>query len=142
MAPWRPFLDALAQSMALSRLPAAEILYFANVPKRTLFRSTALSGGVPADAVFDRHGGAGLLIISDAGAARGYFSRQRLQQTAKFLAHANRARAVVWINPMPRPRWRDTTADHISADRNATFLPLDIASLIRAVDVLRGAKAH
>ncbi len=47
-----------------------------------------------------------------------------------------------WINPMPSSRWAGTTAEPIATSKGATFLPLNVASLIRAVDILRGVKSH
>jgi uncharacterized protein with von Willebrand factor type A (vWA) domain len=143
MAPWRPFLDALARSLALSRLQDARMLYFTNVPGRAFFRLPTLTDAIRAEQVFKRFEGAGLLILSDGGAARGYSNRQRVARTTAFVETAHRrARAVVWVNPMPRFRWKNTSAEAIAGSRAASFLPLDVASLIRAVDILRGVKSH
>jgi uncharacterized protein with von Willebrand factor type A (vWA) domain len=142
MAPWRPFLDAVAQSVRLSRLQSAEMFYFANVPRRSLFATADLGGATPADKVYSRFAGASLLVFSDAGAARGFLTRMRVAQTHTFLADANRRmQSVVWVNPMPRDRWDKTTAAALAASSGVTFLPLDQTSMIRAVDVLRGIKA-
>jgi uncharacterized protein with von Willebrand factor type A (vWA) domain len=141
MAPWRPFLDAVARSLALSRLQEARIFYFANVPGRSFFRSPALTGALPSGKVFEAFEGAGLLIIGDAGAVRGYLHRQRVTRTATFLESIRRhVRAVVWVNPMPRSRWKGTSAEAIASCRSATFLPLAVPCLIHAVDILRGVK--
>jgi uncharacterized protein with von Willebrand factor type A (vWA) domain len=143
MAPWRAFLSVLEQSVKLSRLQGAEVWYFANVPRRSLFWSADLAGAVPADRVYRRFTAAGLLVISDAGAARGFFNQGRVTQTLAFLADANRlTRSVVWVNPMPRDRWERSTAGALSARSAVSFLPLDQPSMIRAIDVLRGIKAH
>jgi uncharacterized protein with von Willebrand factor type A (vWA) domain len=143
MSAWGPFLDALTASIALSRLTSARLLFFANVPRRSLFTSPALADGTPAQAIYQKYAGAGLLVISDAGAARGFLNRSRVEQTQRFLADANkRTRAIVWMNPMPKDRWAGTTAQAITAGAGATFLPLDYASLLRGVDILRGAKGR
>jgi uncharacterized protein with von Willebrand factor type A (vWA) domain len=143
MAPWLPFLDALAGSLALGRLRQATIHYFGNLPRRAVFARPDLTLPSPLHEVFARHRGAGLLIISDAGAARGLFSPRRVRETELFLADARRAmvpRSLVWLNPMPRNRWDGSTAGVLADRRLAVVLPLDTASLIRAIDVLRGAK--
>jgi uncharacterized protein with von Willebrand factor type A (vWA) domain len=143
MVPWRPFLEALVRSLALSRLQDARMLYFANVPKRAVFQSPALTGAASAEKLLKAFAGAGLLIFGDGGAARGYFNRQRVAQTTAFVEAARRhTRAVVWVNPMPRSRWTHTSAEAVASSHAATFLPLDVPSLIRAVDILRGAKSH
>jgi uncharacterized protein with von Willebrand factor type A (vWA) domain len=143
MAPWRPFLEAVARSLPLSRLQDGRILYFANVPRRSLFRSPNLADAEPVERVLEQFAGAGLLILSDGGAARGYLSRQRVAETKAFVERANQhARAIVWLNPMPRPRWKATSAAAIASTPAASFLTLDVPALIRAVDILRGAKSH
>ena len=143
MAPWRPFLDAVEQSVRLSRLQSAEMFYFANVPRRSLFATADLGGAAPANKVYGRFSGASLLVFSDAGAARGFLTRMRVTQTQAFLAAANRRmQSVVWVNPMPRDRWEKTTAGAVAGSSGVTFLPLDQPSMIRAIDVLRGIKAN
>jgi uncharacterized protein with von Willebrand factor type A (vWA) domain len=143
MSAWDPFLETLGTSIALSRLQSARLLFFVNVPRQSLFESPALTGGVSAKKAYERHAGAGLLVISDAGAARGFLNRPRATQTRKFLDEANRLmRAVVWINPMPSSRWQGTTAEAIATESRTAFLPLDYSSMIRAVDILRGAKSR
>jgi uncharacterized protein with von Willebrand factor type A (vWA) domain len=90
--------------------------------------------------VLRRHAGAGLLMVSDAGSARGYLNRRRALQTADFLAEARRFfPAIVWLNPMPRARWAGTTAALIAA-RPGAHAALDAAHLLRAIDILRGNK--
>jgi uncharacterized protein with von Willebrand factor type A (vWA) domain len=142
MAPWRPFLDALAQSLHLSRVQGAELWYFVNVPRRSLFATPALTDAKPAKDVFGRYAGGAMLVVGDAGASRGFLNRTRVAQSRSFLAEANRRmRSVVWVNPMPPARWEDTSAAALAAAGGATFLSLDFASMIRGVDVLRGVKA-
>lgn len=143
MEAWRPFLDELIMSMTLSKLTSVRLLFFANVPRRSLFTTPALTDAIPAGITYERFAGAGLLVISDAGAARGFLNRSRVTQTRRFLAEANqRTRAIVWINPMPQSRWTGTSAQAVAAWPRAVFLPLDHSSLMRAVDILRGAKAR
>jgi uncharacterized protein with von Willebrand factor type A (vWA) domain len=142
MAPWRPFLEALAQSLHLSRVQGAQLWYFANVPRRSLFATPALTNGRAAKELFDRYAGAGLLIVSDGGAARGFLNRTRVTQTMSFLGGINRRmRSIVWVNPMPAGRWEGTSAGALAAAGGAAYLPLDFTAMLRAVDVLRGIKA-
>lgn len=141
MAPWHPFLAALAESLRLSRLRFCDLYYFANVPRRTLFATPLLTGELPAREVMTSFQGAGLLIVSDAGAARGVRNRMRVRQTRDFIAAmAQQMRAVVWVNPMPPGRWTGTTAEAVAGMAGVTTFPLDPASMIRAVDVLRGTR--
>ncbi|MBL8398918.1 MAG: VWA domain-containing protein [Candidatus Accumulibacter sp.] len=141
MDPWRPFLATLADSLPLGRLASAELRYFTNLPRRHLFADTDFADSQPCREVLRRHAGAGLLVLSDAGSARGYLNRRRALQTAAFLAEAaSLFPAIVWLNPMPRTRWAGTTAALVAAGANVSMLPLDAAHLLRAVDILRGNK--
>lgn len=139
MDPWRPFLATLADSLRLGRLASAELRYFSNLPRRQLFLEPDLSDPLPRDELLRRHAGAGLLVVSDAGSARGYLNRRRAVQTAAFLTEAARLfPAIVWLNPMPQARWAGSTAALVAAGSNVTMLPLETTHLLRAVDILRG----
>jgi uncharacterized protein with von Willebrand factor type A (vWA) domain len=141
MAPWQPFLDAVARSLTHSRLYRPGLFHFRNLPRR-VYRPAAPSGGLLLGDLFPKYRGASMLIVSDAGAARGFLNHRRVRDTQDCLRDAQRrARAVVWVNPMPRQRWAGTTAERLGRSGTATFLPLDITNLIRAVDILRGARS-
>jgi hypothetical protein len=143
MAPWRPFLDALEDSVRLSRLQSAELWYFTNLPRPTLFRTADLTSAMPAAKIFERFGGASVLIVSDSGAARGALVSRRVTRTTEFLADINRRmQSIVWVNPLPRQRWEGTTAGAVAATKGIAFFPLESTSMIRAVDVLRGLKTY
>jgi uncharacterized protein with von Willebrand factor type A (vWA) domain len=141
MAPWWPFLETVLQSLALSRLEKAEMYYFNNLPGVSLFRRPNLTGAQRTDTILNSASNAGLLIISDGGAATGRSNPQRIRRTVEFLDRAVLvSRSLVWINPLPKRRWEGTTAGALALRGGITFLPLDVPSLIRAVDILRGAK--
>jgi uncharacterized protein with von Willebrand factor type A (vWA) domain len=55
-----------------------------------------------------------ILIISDAGAARGKLYQERIERTALLLRKL-RQHKVVWVNPIPRERWRGSSAEYISS---------------------------
>jgi uncharacterized protein with von Willebrand factor type A (vWA) domain len=81
--------------------------------------------------------GAGVLILSDAGAIRRSYNAERLV-TAVAFARANRQRGhrLVWLNPVPREQWKGSTADEIR--RHVAMFALNRSGLHQAVDVLRG----
>lgn len=95
-----------------------KIFYFRNVPyynkiytQPSLIKSTSLNPIANYDHVSDN----ALLIISDAGAARGSKEIKRIQGTLNFLNKTNLIiKHLSWINPMPAKRWRRNTAHEIS----------------------------
>jgi hypothetical protein len=142
MSPWRPFIGALADSLSISGLGRARLRYFDNDPVDRLYREPSLLRSDATDEFLRQCEGAGLLIVSDAGAARGFFNPGRLKRSRLFLEGARRVcNAIVWINPMPHARWAKTTAGGLSRSRSATFLPLSEERLLRAIDILRGTRS-
>jgi hypothetical protein len=141
MAPWRPFLQVFADSLAPGQLRVAEMFYFSNVPRSWVFETPALDERVEFDAAARQRTDLPLLVLGDAGAARGYFNPQRVRHTRDFLERATRHfRPIVWLNPMPRQRWAGTSASALLRQHGLSMLPLDKESLIRAVDILRGTR--
>ena len=141
MDPWRPWLETLAESLLLGRFARAEMHYFNNLPRKQLFATPGLTDQQPRDEVLRRNVGAALLVVSDAGSARGFLNRRRATQTSDFLAAAARLFPTgLWLNPMPRERWAGNTAALVAKSPSITMLPLDAASLLRGIDILRGNK--
>jgi hypothetical protein len=140
MAPWLPFLETLADSLALGRLKQPALYYFNNLPRKQLFKSAELRDAEARDAALRPNAGASLLVVSDAGAARGVLNRRRVAQTREFLAEVRELfPTIVWLNPMPEERWPQTTAALI-ARGPARMMPLSTPHLSLAIDVLRGNK--
>jgi uncharacterized protein len=104
----------------------------------TVYRDPEMFSPRPvADVLADRDGGDAVVVISDAGAARGSYDVRRLLETVAFLK-ALRARTTryAWLNPMPRDRWSGTTAAQVA--RHAPMFPLDARGMRSVVDALRG----
>ncbi|MGD1890825.1 MAG: hypothetical protein ACFB15_09550 [Cyclobacteriaceae bacterium] len=79
-----------------------------------------------------------VIIISDAGAARGGNSNGRFIATIKFLIQLKKAVSnIVWLNPIPKERWKQTTANRV-----ARFVPMFSLTtqheLQTAINVLKG----
>jgi uncharacterized protein len=141
MAPWRPFLSVLADSLALGRLRAQQVFYFSNLPRNWLFHEPTLDERINLDEIARRYAGLPLLIVSDGGAARGHFSPQRVRQTMAFVERiTGHFQPIVWLNPMPRPRWNGTSAAILVDESRISVVPLDKEALIRAMDLLRGER--
>lgn len=139
MAPWYPFLSTLEESLHFSQFDRTEIRYFNNLPRKQLFSTIELSKPQPLSDVFRRYVGSSLMVISDAGSARGYLNRRRAAQADNFLKVAkHQCRNIVWLNPMPSDRWSGTTAGLLAG--NINMLPLDPKHMLSAIDILRGNK--
>lgn len=54
-----------------------------------------------------------ILIVSDAGAARGSFNEDRIQHTYTMIYNL-RKHHVAWLNPLPKERWKSSSASIIS----------------------------
>lgn len=124
------------------RLGRTGAYYFQNVPVDDLYLTPHLVEARPINKVLRTfHPERTLImIISDAGAARGYPSEGRVKQTEEFLKRLrSEVLRVVWLNPMPAERWPDSSAAEI-----ARFVPMFEFSrrgLEAAIDVLRGRYA-
>lgn len=138
-----PF-HALAQRLADTaqrggRLGKAGIGYFHNCPTRYLYQDWSWQQAEPLANVLNqlRSDRSVVLIFSDAGAARGGLSLERLKLTETFLNRLKRyVRHAAWLNPMPKTRWVDTTAEEIA--QLIPMFELSRRGMDRAIDVLKG----
>lgn len=121
------------------RLVRVSIYYFHNCPTTHIYRKPTHQDaksiqnvlGLPHD---ER---AGVLIFSDAGAARGGFSQDRFEMTEQFLDQlSQRFRYIAWLNPTPRARWTGTTADKIQ--QQVPMFDISRRGLDAAISSLRG----
>jgi uncharacterized protein len=144
MAPWRPFLAALSDALVLSRLRGIRLFYFDEVVDELVYHRPDLTNAMMLDELLAEMPGAPVLIVSDAGAARGSVDTSCIDGSLALLNRlAGESRRIVWINPMPRYRWAGSSASVIARhSHGAAFLELDGHGdeLIRAVDILRGVR--
>jgi uncharacterized protein len=78
-----------------------------------------------------------IVIISDAGAARGHLDIVRLLDTvASLKGLLTFSTRLVWLNPLPTASWARSTARQIA--RHVPMFPMDGDGMHRAVNVLRG----
>lgn len=111
----------------------AQVYYFYNCPAGVVYKNAALTEPVPLETLYSmiRPNHTNALIISDAGAGRGGINEERKKQTIKFLEgdkdkaglHKS-ALYVVWLNPMPRHRWVNTTAAAIAEESDTPMFSL------------------
>lgn len=125
------------------QLRKTRALYFHNVPSKHLYITPGLHESQPLERVLGQMNPrrTGTLIFSDAGAARGGFDPGRIELTAEFLdLLKQQMQYVAWLNPMPRVRWRGTTASEIA--RLIPMFEMTRRGMDCAIDILRGRHFH
>ncbi|MBW4596637.1 MAG: hypothetical protein KME46_28000 [Brasilonema angustatum HA4187-MV1] len=140
MVPFHTLSRRLAETaMRGGRLGKADIYYFHNCPIEYLYhdfnhQKEKLISDIVTHVCSNR---TAVLIFSDAGAARGGYSKERYELTKEFLTKLKqKVRYIAWLNPMPHSRWNKTTAGEI-----AGLLPMFEVSrpgVQDAISVLRG----
>ncbi|NER78013.1 MAG: VWA domain-containing protein [Leptolyngbya sp. SIO1D8] len=112
--------------------------YFQNVPVGSVFRDAYLTQPLPlANALLTCDERTSVLIVSDAGAARGYRTRDRVRGTVRFLHQLKRYTSLIaWLNPMPKTRWVGSSAEIIA--NSVPMFQMDNEGLSNAIDVVRG----
>ncbi|KRB42989.1 hypothetical protein [Terrabacter sp. Root181] len=118
MVPFRGIADRLIETARRGgRFGQSGVFYFHNCPGVHLYTDSHRQWAVPFDEaiapwVSDR---TGVLFFSDGGAARGGRSLERFGETVSSLTRLRqRIDRIAWINPMPKERWRGTTAADIA----------------------------
>lgn len=144
MVPFHPLTRALIETAVIDGVLDAEqveVYYYHNVPREYVYRSMHRSGPVSLDQILAHcSSDTSILLLSDVGAARGYFRRERVRETARSLSRIRRRTGLVaLLNPMPARRWLGSSAEVV-----AHFVPsfqMDPDGLAAAADVLRGRVA-
>lgn len=122
-----------------SRLGRAGVYYFHNCPTKYFYQDEARLSDKQIDTVLAQlnQSQAVALIFSDAGAVRGGFNPERHRLTKIFLERLRRqVRYIAWLNPMPKPRWVNTTAQEIA--RLVPMFEINRQGLDSAIGALRG----
>lgn len=139
MAPFAPLIEAAIKSILRGGLLGkTSLYYFHDCPEGFLYQRSSLTNTLALEAVLDEQAkGNSVLIISDAGAARGYYDRRRVAENKSFLQTLSAYTYLyAWLNPMPQTRWKATTAEDIAC--MVPMFPLDREGLNDAVNILRG----
>ncbi len=110
------------------------------IKKGFLFEDKQMSSPVGLDEVLDEHAyGSAVVLISDAGAARGKYDIHRLLNTIAFLKGVRAySKQLVWLNPLLDDYWKKNinTATHIA--RHVPMFSLDRDGIYKSINVLRG----
>jgi uncharacterized protein len=139
MAPFALLIDAFLKSVTSGgQVAKTSVYYFHNCPYKELYAEPRLVTPHKLEKVLAQDAQYGsVLIVSDAGAARGYYDQMRLEETKKFLKTLHTYTYLyAWINPVPVYRWDFTTAEEIA--QLIPMYPLDHEGLEDAIAILRG----
>jgi uncharacterized protein len=130
--------DVVETAQEDSTLEHLEIYYFYNVPGTHVYEDAALAKPIPlSKALMQCDTDTSVLIVSDAGAARGQRQMRRFRETTLFLLQLKqRTNLIGWLNPLPRDRWSNTTANLIS--RLVPMAQMDDDGFSNLIDIVRG----
>lgn len=130
--------DLVETAQEDSTLEQLGIYYFYNVPGTHVYEDEALAKPILLSQVLMHcDSETSVVIISDAGAARGQRQMKRLRETTMFIAQLKRRTNLIgWLNPMPRSRWVNTTAGLLS--RLVPMAQMDDEGFSHLIDVVRG----
>ena len=115
MTPFHPFARDIVNTVQKSSIKV-ETFYFHNTPVEYLYQDAHRQQPIEIQEIFNKCSkNTSALIISDAGAARGYKQLERIQETSEFLFELQiYIQHIAWLNPMPKERWLGTSAAVIS----------------------------
>ncbi|MDY6783722.1 MAG: hypothetical protein SW833_14470 [Cyanobacteriota bacterium] len=139
MVPFHPLSRQLVETAQRGgRLRQTRVFYFHDYPDEYLYRHPALLEAQPMSEVLEEMGDrAAVLIVSDAGAARGNFDRERVESTEDWIGQLQQSRRYcAWLNPMPEESWPNTTASEIA--RLLPMFEMSRQGMSAAINVLRG----
>lgn len=138
MIPFSLLIDALEKSFGYSSV-GNEIkkFYFQGAPGNYLYEDPHLTKPVLKEHILEPDKRKLILIVSDAGAARGYYDEHKVRKTREFICFLSDNNFLyAWLNPIPSYRWKRTTAEGISH-----FVPMfsiDREGLSNAVKIFKG----
>ena len=139
MVPFHRFTrDMIQTTFDESTINRVEIYYFHNVMADQLYWDSYLTDQIGWESAFERcEGETSVLIVSDAGAARGHRRLPRISATAESLFRLRQKTSLVaWLNPMPEVRWANTSASTIG--QLVKMYQMDPDGFSSAIDIVRG----
>ncbi|MGI0486435.1 VWA containing CoxE family protein [Pantanalinema rosaneae CENA516] len=118
------------------------VFYFQNVPREYVYRDAYLTLPISIKEVL---GGCdqdtSVLIVSDAGAARGHRQLERIRATTEFLFQFRQHTSLIaWLNPMPEHRWVGSSAEIL--EKLVPMQQMDQDGFSQAIAIIRGQSLH
>jgi uncharacterized protein with von Willebrand factor type A (vWA) domain len=139
MAPFSLLVEGIRESIVRGGLRGrASFYYFHDCPDTYLYKRPQLTGAISLKTVlFEQMQGNSVLIISDAGAACGFYDEERREATKTFVKEIQSYTYLyAWLNPLPEYRWTATTAEDI--EQFIPMFPFNRDGLHDMVNILRG----
>ncbi len=129
--------DLLATARQAPTIEWLGACYFHDVVTGTLYADPLLNDPLTLDEALSGCGpDTSVLIVSDAGAARGHLDSDRVLATVEMIgALRQHSTRLAWLNPMPRERWLRTSAQVIQ--HLLPMFPLDQDGLTDAIKSVR-----
>lgn len=120
------------------RLRTANVYYFHDYPDEYLYQHPAMVDAKTVSEILDEiDERTAVLIVSDAGAARGNFDQERIDNTKVWVEQLQQSvRYFAWLNPMPSECWGQTTAEEIA--RFVPMFEMSSQGMNAAISALRG----
>jgi hypothetical protein len=113
MLPFHGFQDHLLQVIKKGTIEnKGDLFYFRNTISESVFLNEERTSSIPVGSLAASQQ-KNILIVSDAGAARGNWIQQRVVETCRML-HTLRRHRVAWLYPLPKERWANTSAQEIA----------------------------
>jgi uncharacterized protein len=141
MTPFHRFTRELVETaLAAGVFPEGQVQvgYFHNMPTEYVYRDAHLTlPRAAAELLAECDRETSVLIVSDAGAARGFRRMERIRKTTEFLVKLKQYSSLIsWLNPMPRDRWQGSSAELVAY--LVQMEQMDIDGLGNAIDGVRG----
>lgn len=128
MIPYRPAIQPLLKAVDDRWIDPAERYYFTAYPDDYLFEWDRPTQAQSLGRILPRlHSSRTVvMVISDAGAAMGDRSPERVEGVENWLKQMGPSvRQVLWINPVPAQRWARSAAEKIAALPGLDMIALD-----------------
>jgi uncharacterized protein len=105
--------DLVETAIGDTTLASVSVFYFYNVPQEFLYEDEHLTKPIALTKVLEGiDDETSVVMVSDAGAARGRRDRSRIRETTRFVGKVrSRTDRVGWLNPMPIDRWERSGAE-------------------------------
>ncbi|MEB3294506.1 MAG: hypothetical protein VKJ24_15220 [Synechococcales bacterium] len=137
MVPFHRFSrDLVETAREDGTIEEVQVYYFHNVPREYVYEDEHLTQPIEwAQVLQGCDAETSVMIVSDAGAARGSRRLTRIRETTQFLVKLMSQTSLVgWLNPLPRSRWSRSAAEILAYSVRMETLDQDgFSTMVREV---------